>query len=142
MSKFILSVKKHYKAFIIYGLIDIVIGLSIFLVFYFAINVKTFIGAIDGTGVAGAILLAVFIFVWLSRNGAFDTMSYGFSQLFSSMFGKKANKYNDFAGYKENKNIKREAASYAYFMHLFISLLFFIAFAVLEIIYHTVPLFA
>ena len=84
MSKFILSVKKHYKAFIIYGLIDIVIGISIFLVFYFAINVKTFIGAIDGVGVAGAILLAAFIFVWLSRNGAFDTMSYGFSQLFSS----------------------------------------------------------
>lgn len=142
MSKFIVSLKKHRKAFMIYGLIDIVVGLSIFLVFYFAINVKTFIGAIDGTGVAGAILFALFVFAWLNRNGAFDTMSYGFSQLFSSMFGKKANKYNDFAGYKENKNTKREAASYAYFMHLFISLLFFIAFAVLEIIYHTVPLFA
>ena len=142
MGKFSDSIKKHYKSFIIYGLIDLVLGVSIFLVFYFAINVKTFIGAIDGTGVAGAILFAIFVFTWLSRNGAFDSMSYGFKQLFSSMFGKSANKYNDFAGYKENKNTKREAASYAYFMHLFISLLFFIAFAVLEIIYHTVPIFA
>lgn len=141
MSKFVDSIKKHRKAYLIYGLIDIVIGTTIFLVMYLAIN-KTFIGAIDGTGVAGAILFALFVFVWLSRNGSFDTMSYGFSQLFSSMFGKKANKYNDFAGYKQDKNTKREIASYAYFMHLFVSLLFLIAFAVLEIIYHTVPLFA
>ena len=140
MSKFSESIKKHYKLFLLVGAIDIVVGLAIFFVFYFAINVRTIIGAIDGTGIAGAVILSLFIFSWLGRNGAFDTMSYGFSQMFASMFGKQANKYNDFVGYKEQKNAKRQAGSYAYFMHLFVSLLFFIAFAVLEIIYHTAPI--
>ena len=140
MKNLFLSLKKHWKSFLITGIVDLVIGMTIFLVFYFAINKQTMVGALNGTGVAGAALVGVFALAWLARNGAFDTMSYGFNQMITSMFGRKANKFNDFADYKEQKNTKREIASLAYFSHLFVAILFFIAFGILEIVYHTVIL--
>ena len=137
MKKLIESFKKHRKAFIITSIVALVIGLTIFLVFYFALNKQSFIGLLNGTGVAGVVLVCFFGLAWLSRAGAFDTISYGFGQMFTSMFARKANKYNDFADYKEQKNTKREVASLAYFSYLFVGVLFLIAFGILEIVFHS-----
>lgn len=136
MKKLILSLKKYPKAFIISSIVGVIIGFVVFCIFYFVLSKMTIVGAINGTSVAGAVLIATFGLVWLSRNGAFDTMSYGFKQMFTSMFNREANRYNNFAEYKEDKNAKREVASLSYFSFLAVSLLFFIAFAVLEIVYH------
>lgn len=136
MKKLILSIKKHPTAFLVTTIISLVIGLTIFLLFYILFGQYSMVGAINGTGVAAAILLAVFGLAFVSRNGAFDTLSYGFNQMFASMFGRKANKYNDMMEYKEDKMQKRETASLAYLCFLFVSILFFIAFGILEIIFH------
>ena len=135
MRKLIASIKKYPKSFIIASIIATIIGLTVFLVFYFAINKQTITGLLNGTGVAGAVLILFFGLTWLARAGSFDTISYGFGQMFTSMFARKANKYNDFADYKEQKNTKREVASLSYFSYLFVGLLFLIAFAILQIVY-------
>ena len=128
MKKLIASIKKYPKSFIITAIIDLIIGAVLFILFYCVFVSKyTFVGALNGTGVSGLSLIAVFGLAWLSRNGAFDTISYGFGQMFTSMFARKANKYNDFADYKEQKNTKREIASLSYFSHLFIGILFLIS---------------
>ena len=136
MKSLILNIKKYPRLYLITLVIGLVLGFGIFCIFYFWFSHQKIIGALNGTGVAGAILLAFFGFGWLARNGAFDTISYGFNQMFSSMFGRKANKYNDMVDYKEQKNTKREAGPTAYVSFLFSGLLYLIAFSVLEIVYH------
>ena len=137
MKKLIESIRKYPKQFIVTAVIALLIGFIVFILFYFVFSCKfTIIGALNGTGVAAALLLCVFALAWLSRNGAFDTISYGFGQMFTSMFARKANKYNNFADYREQKNTKREVASLSYFSHLFVAMLYFISFGVLEIIFH------
>lgn len=137
MKKLIQNIKKYPISYLVTTLIGLAVGFVFFALFFFWLRGISIVGAIDGTGVAGAVLLGVFGLVWLSRNGAFDTMSYGFSQMFASMFGRKANKYNDFSEYKEQKNTKREVGSLSYIALAFDGFLYLIAFAVLEIVLHT-----
>lgn len=137
MRKLFISLRKYPKAFIITMIVGLLVGLTIFLIYYFAIFNQTIVGALNGTGVAGAVLVAAFVLAWLSRNGAFDTLSYGFGQMFTSMFARKANKYNDFADYKQQKNTKREVASMAYVTLLLDGFIYLIAFGILEIVFHT-----
>ena len=137
MKKLFLDIRKHPLSYVIASIISIVVGFGIFCIFYFWIGLSSLVGAINGTGVAGAALVAAFGLSWLSRQGAFDTISYGFSQMFASMFNKQANRYNDMVEYKEQKNISRENSGLYHFAILFIGLLYFIAFAILEIYLHT-----
>lgn len=137
MRKLFISLRKYPKAFIITMIVGLLVGLTVFLIYYFAIFNQTIVGALNGTGVAGAVLVAAFVLAWLSRNGAFDTLSYGFGQMFTSMFARKANKYNDFADYKQQKNTKREVASMAYVTLLLDGFIYLIAFGILEIVFHT-----
>ena len=136
MKKLFLDIKKHPLAYILALVISIVVGFGIFCIFYFWLRQQTIVGAIDGTGVAGAFLIAAFCLSWLARNGAFDTISYGFNQMFASMFNKEANRYNDMVEYKEQKNISRANSSMYHFAILLIGVLYLIAFAVLEIYFH------
>ena len=136
MKKLFLDIKKHPVAYIVASIISIVVSFSIFCIFYFWLRQQTIVGAIDGTGVAGAVLIAIFGLSWLARNGAFDTISYGFSQMFASMFNKQANRYNDMVDYKEQKNISRANSAMYHFAILLIGVLYLIVFAVLEIYFH------
>ena len=132
MGKFIYHIRKYLKAYLITALISLAVGVGIFCLYYF-LRDRTIIAAIDGVTMAGVILLGVGILCLLGRFGAYDTMSYGFKQMFASMFAKEANKYNDMSEYKEEKRVKRESSSYYYVVMMIVSLLFFIAFAILEI---------
>lgn len=132
MGKLIFHIRKYLKVYVITAIVSIAIGVTIFLLFYL-LKGKTIISAIDGTSVAGAVLLGVGLLCWMGRLGAFDTLSYGFKQMFTSMFAKEANKYNDMAEYKQEKNAQRAASSYYFVVMMIVSLLFFIAFAILEI---------
>ncbi len=132
MGKFIFHIRKYLKVYLITAVVSLAVGAGIFCLYYF-LRDQTLIAAIDGVSMAGVILLGVGILCLLARLGAFDTMSYGFKQMFSSMFAKEANKYNDMAGYKEEKREKRASSSYYYVVMMIVSLLFFIAFAILEI---------
>ncbi len=132
MGKFIYHIRKYLKVYLITALISLAVGVGIFCLYYF-LRDRTIIAAIDGVTMAGVILLGVGILCLLGRFGAYDTMSYGFKQMFASMFAKEANKYNDMSEYKEEKRVKRESSSYYYVVMMIVSLLFFIAFAILEI---------
>lgn len=136
MKKLFLDIRKHPTSYIVTSLISVAIGFLFFAIFYFWLGEQKLVGAINGTGVAGAVLVAVFGLAWLGRNGAFDTFSYGFNQMFSSMFNKKANRYNDMVEYKDEKNKKREASGLYYFSFLFVGILYFLVFAALEIYLH------
>ena len=132
MGKFIYHVRKHLKVYSITAIVSLVLGVGIFCLYYF-LRDRTITAAIDGVTMAGVILLGVGLLCLLGRFGAYDTMSYGFKQMFASMFAKEANKYNNMAEYKEDKRIQRESSSYYYVIMMIVSLLFFIAFAILEI---------
>ena len=136
MKKLFLDIRKHPLAYIIASLISIVFGFGVFCIFYFWLGQQSMVGATNGTGVAGAILVFAFGLSWLARNGAFDTISYGFSQMFASMFNKQANRYNDMVDYKEQKNISRANSSMHHFAILFVGILYLLAFAILEICFH------
>ena len=136
MNKLILDIKKHPISYVVATLVAFLVGFTFFALFYFWFGKFSIVGAINGTGVAGVVLVASFGLTWVSKEGAFDIVTYGFRQMFTSMFGHKANMYNDFVEYKEQKNIKREQAGLYYFSLLFVGLLHFIAFGVLEIVFH------
>ena len=132
MGKVIDNIRLHLKTYILVTIISLLVGVAIFLVFFF-IKERTLLGALDGTGIAGVFLLGAGLLCLLARFGAFDTMSYGFKQMFSSMFAREANQYNDMVEYKENFNKKRQSSSHYYVPMMLVSLLFFIAFIILEI---------
>ena len=136
MRKFFGNIRIHFKAYLITFIVSLAIGLGIFFGFLFG-HTTRYIGALDGTGVASIALGGVSALLWIGKLGAFDSMSYGFKQMFTSMFNKSANKYNDFASYKEDKYAQRKASSKYYFVSLFVALLFLIAFIVLEIVKST-----
>ena len=137
MRKLFENIRKYPKSYIVAFLIALVVGFGIFCIFFFWLGQQSLVGAINGTGVAGAGLIFIFGLGWLSRQGAFDTMSYGFSQMFASMFNKQANKYNDMVEYKNEKNARRAQGSLYYVTFLLAGLLYFIAFSILEILLHT-----
>ena len=136
MKKLFLDIKKRPISYVVATIVAFLVGFTFFALFYFWFRKFTIIGAIDGTGVAGAVLVGSYILSWVAGQGAFDFVTYGFRQTFTSMFARKANKYNDFAEYREQKNIKREQAGYYNVSLLVVGLLHFIAFGVLEIIFH------
>ena len=129
-------IRRHLKAYIITFVISSLIGLGIFLTFFF-LHKSKFIGAMDGSGVACLALAGIAILIWIGKMGAYDSMSYGFKQMFSSMFGRNPSKYNDFASYKEEKSEQRKSGSKLYFATLFVSLIFAIIFIIYFIIYKT-----
>ena len=132
MSKFTDNVKKYLKTYLFTAAISFVIGVVVFLLYYF-LRDRTLIAAIDGVTMAGIILLGGGLLCLVAHFGAFDTMSYGFRQMFTSMFAKEANKFNDMAEYKEDRNKKRAASSHYYYVMMIVSLLFFITLIALEI---------
>ena len=133
MKKIIEDIKKNFKIYAITFLISSLIGIGIFLTFYF-VEEQSFSGSLNGTSVAFASLFGISILLWIGRMGAFDTMSYGFKQMFASMFAKDANKYNDFMSYKDEKNTKRKASTKYYFVMMLVSFIFLITFIILEIV--------
>lgn len=133
MKRLLAHIRKHFKAYLVTFIVALAIGLGIFLTFYF-LHKSKYIGAMDGTGVAFLALTGIALLIWIGKLGAYDSMSYGFKQMFTSMFGRNPSKYNDFAGYKEEKSQQRKSSSKLYFAMLFVAILFGIAYVILEIV--------
>lgn len=129
--------KSFLKEYLITSAISLVVGIGLFLLFYFAIDNGGFVGAIDGTGITGAILISIGLLIYISREGFFDIFAYGFKQAGSMIFGKKGNENNDFPKYLEDKRVERETKSKYFLFIIIVGLLFILVFAVLEIIFHS-----
>ena len=133
MRKLIDNIRVHYKAYLITLLVSAVVGVGIFLIFYF-VGKQTLVASIDGTGVTFMILFGISILLLIGQFGAFDIFVYGTKQMFAGMFSKNPNKYNDYASYREERYAKREKSPKIYFAIMLVSFLFLIVFAILEII--------
>ena len=136
MSKFTDSFRKFRPVYIWTFIIFFLIGAAIFLVYYLVTGCEYLLNALNGVTIAFVALLAAAGFSWLADQGTFDMVSYGFKQVFASAFSKKANKYNDLASYKQEKEAKRESGPRGYFAVLFASIPYALAVIVLEILYN------
>lgn len=116
---------KFWKSYLISLLISIVIGAVIFMIIFFS-NHETFYDATNGVSLAAIVLLSMGGLMYVTDEGFFDVFAYGFKQLGSSMFGKKANANNDFAGYKQEKKTKRDSRSRIYISVLAAGVIFLI----------------
>lgn len=125
--------KKFFKAYLISFLIFMAIGGLIVLIYYFT-HEKVFVDLVDGATLSMIVLLGLGGLMFVSREGFFDVFSYGFKQLGSAMFSKKANEYNDFPGYKENKRVKREASPRLFLSALVSGAVFIVIMIVLRIV--------
>ena len=123
--------KIDLKPYIIAGIISLLVGTFVFILFFIMLKWA----ALDGVGFATIILFSLAGFMWVTREGFFDIFAYGFRQLGSSIFSKKPNEYNDYGTYKEYKfEIRKKRAKY-YISIALVGCLFLIATIVLLIIY-------
>ena len=136
MQKIIENIRKYKTAYLISLVVSLVVGVAIFLVFYF-VQQGTMVAYLNGTGVSFGALFGIGTLLWLAKAGAFDTLSYGFNQMFTSMFAKEANKYHDLVAYKEDKNQQRRFSANIHYVVWIVSFFFLVAFIVL-LIYRSV----
>ena len=136
MNKFTLNFRKYLKIYIISFVASFLIGVAIFIIYFFVKN-HSLLDAVNAATISFISLLGVGVLAWVVRSGMFDSLSYGFSQMFTSMFSKKPNKYNDFNAYREDRITKRQSTPNIYLAIIFASLLFGIITLVLFIVFKT-----
>ena len=123
--------KLNLKPYIIAGIISLLLGGFIFILFSVILKKSP----VDGAGYASIILVSAAGLIWVVREGFFDIFTYGFRQLGATLFSKTPNEYNDFAGYKEVKFAKREKRSKYFISVAIVGGLFLLATIVLYLIY-------
>ena len=107
MENFGSRIKKYWITYLITMAISLAVGAGIFCLVYFLGN-QTDIALCNGLTLGGAIILGIGGLTWITRQGFFDFVVYGFKQLGSSMFNRHAPaKYDDLPTYKQEKNQKR-----------------------------------
>lgn len=124
---------KFLKTYLITAAITFVIGIGIFLLFYF-LKGQGLTAAIDGTAFAAIILGGVALLMLVANYGAFDGFAFGFKQL-SYKFKRTIGELPQYHEYIEEKNTKRKASPKLFIPILIVAGVFLIALAILEIIY-------
>lgn len=127
------KVRKSKRPYIIAGIVSLLLGLTIFLLF-FLIQDQTMLSACDGTAYASIALICGSGLIYITRTGFFDFATYGFRQLGNMVFSKKANKDNDYVAYREVKKEERKSGSNYYIVVFFVGALFLLTSIVLIII--------
>ena len=135
MSKFSDNFRKYRKTYIVTFIVSIVFGIGVFCLYFF-LNGYYVLTALNGVSIAAVALVGMAGLAWVNSQGAFDTLAYGFKQMFTSFFSRKPNKYNDMYSYKQAKIEKRESSPKSFIAMLFAAIIFVVAIIVLEIIYH------
>ena len=135
MSKFSDNFRKYRKTYIFTFIISLLFGGGIFCLYFF-LNVQNVLNALNGVSIAAVVLVAIAGLMWVHSQGAFDTLSYGFKQMFTSFFSKTPNKYNDMYSYKQAKIEKRQSSPKTFVAMLFAASVFVLAIIALEIVYH------
>lgn len=126
---------KNLKPILITSAVALVLGAGIFCLIFFLLG-KGYAAGSDAAILTSAILLATAGFIFISRNGFFDFVSYGFKQLGSQLFSKNPNEHNDFVSYKTEKNALREKRTKYYLGFIFVGLAFLVASIVLLILFN------
>ena len=129
---------KGLKTTLIYLLISSALSVCVFCLYYYLMLDKLgpYIAPINASAIVSISFIGFGVLVILTRWGAFDTFSYGFSTMFSSMFAKKVKQYDDLVQYKKIKSIKRDVAPNYYLAFFLVGLVYIVCLIVFEIIYH------
>ena len=125
-----------YKSFILTFVFSLIFGAAVFCLYFFLKN-QSLKDAVDACSVAGVALLGGGLMVVITRLGAFDTFSFGFKQLLTSMFNKDPNAYNSLADYKLQKYDERKTKKATYLMLFLAGGVYLLAVVILEIILNT-----
>lgn len=125
-----------YKSFILTFVFSLIFGAAVFCLYFFLKN-QSLKDAVDACSVAGVALLGGGLMVVITRLGAFDTFSFGFKQLLTSMFNKDPSAYNSLADYKLQKYDERKTKKATYLMLFLAGGVYLLAVVVLEIILNT-----
>ena len=133
-NKFVLSFRKFRRQYIISGIIAFLIGVAVFLLSFF-LNGIYLKSAVDAASLSLIVLLGVAGLIYIASQGFFDIFGYGFRQMFTSMFAKGANKYNNYSEYVESKNTVRVSSPRIYVAFLLVDSIFAIATLVLFILF-------
>lgn len=123
--------KKFWKVYLATFIVSLAIGAGIFCAYFFT-NTRSLIFASNGAALSGVILVCLGGLCYVAYEGFFDFISYGFKQLFSSIFGRVPNENNDFPSYKEAKNTIRTKRSKYFVIICLTGLLYVIAFIILR----------
>lgn len=126
--------KKFWKVYLITFFISLAVGASIFCAFFFGGD-RTPLAALNGTGFGSVIMLCLSGLMFVTREGFFDFVSYGFKQMGAMIFTKEPSRFNDFPGYKEYKTQQRKTRSHYYVIILIVSALLLIAYLILRLVY-------
>lgn len=126
--------KKFWKVYLITFFISLAIGAGIFCAFFFS-GGQTSLSALNGTGFGSVIMLCLAGLIFVSREGFFDFVSYGFKQMGAMLFSKEPSHYNDFPGYKEHKAEQRKSRSHYYVIVIIVSALLLIAYFILRLVF-------
>lgn len=135
MKKAFEQIKKHWLENLITLIISLLVGLTIFLV-YFLLRNRTFISAVDGMTVGALFVLLSGLLSWMAHLGMFDMVSFGFIQLGHVLFSKNPRKGGEFVDYKEKKAEKRTNSGYTFVAIIVAGLALCIAFVILRILYN------
>ena len=135
MGKFALEFNKHRIPYIVSFFIMLAIGGVVFLLIFLLGNkALTLVGALDAATVSSIVILSISGLFFVASVGFFDSFSYGFKQMFTSMFSKTPNKHHDYQAYRDEKATQRKSAPRYYMSFLFSAVLFIIATIVLFIL--------
>lgn len=138
MKKLYYNFIKDLKVNIICLVSSLLLGIIIFLIFYFLNGPQSIVGAANASLIAMAFLAILFFFPLLSYFGTFDFMSFGFYS-FGWMFVPKGNrKYKDLYSYSTAKREKRKNAPKTFIPFGISFTLFLLVSIVLEIVYFTI----
>lgn len=130
------QIRKHWVTNLVAAIISLGVFAGIFCWVFFSRYNEEIVAAVDGATFGTMAVLLFGLLSWVAHLGAFDMVAFGFKQLFSSLFAKKANRDGEFPDYKQAKTEKRINSSYAFVSIIFVGLLCSISIIVLEIIYH------
>lgn len=129
--------RQNLIADLITGAVSFAVGALIFLLFFFLNEEGRILkSACTGMALSAAVLLAAGLLIWLARLGTFDIFAFGFIQLGTILFSRDPLKRQTFIEYKEKRVEKVKNKSKYYFVIMIVSGLFFIALAVLEIMFN------
>ena len=135
MKRALEQIRKHWLENLITFLISILVGVTIFLIYFFLRN-RTFLSAVDGMTIGGLFVLLSGLLAWMAHLGMFDMFSFGFIQLGHVLFSKNPRKGGDFVDYKANNGEKRNNSGYNFVAIIVAGLALCIAFIILRVIYN------
>ena len=134
MKRAFIQLRKHWLSNLITFLISLAVGAVIFCLIFFLRN-RSLLDATNGLTIAAFVVLFLGLLFWMAFLGVFDIFSFGFKQLFSTIFSRDPRRDGSFTDYKEDKTLKREASSYYFIPVIAAGLVLLVAMVIVLIIY-------